>query len=256
MKISQLKRLALFTLILTVAAPVTARDIGVIYRNNTAVRKVQKERALDAYSEFVSLLANSPFDPTLQFNVGSSLNVLGELEKAEALYKQLLTQVDELMAKPGTSKETLQELARVRFGILYNLGVYYQGKKEIDLALENYQGALEHNPESREIKTNIEMMFAQGQGEGKGDQDKNDDKEGDKDKKDQKEQQDKDKKDGKPKEEKEKKEPEKGKKEFDQKQMSMEDLKRIMEELKEQEQGIRAKFQGKGGKNGNKEKEW
>jgi tetratricopeptide (TPR) repeat protein len=242
---------ALFALMLLLFSTAHGKELGVVYRNNMAVGKIQRERVLDAYEEFLSLLGRSPFDPTLQFNVGSSLSLLGEAEKAATLYKQLLVQVDELIRNSHDDADLLKELYAVRFGILYNLGVHYQSLQEIEPALNYYQLALELNPDSKEIKTNIEMMVGQGQGKGK---DKKDDKgKGEGEGKDKKE----DPKDG---DGKEKKPPEpqkgKGKKEFDQKQMSMEDLKRIMEELKQQEQGIRAKFQGKGGQNGNKEKEW
>lgn len=243
-----------------------AKDLNVVFKNNMALKKIERERVVDAYEEFVGLLARSPFDPTLQFNVGSSLILLGEKEKAPILYKQLLTQVDELLKKENIDPDLKQELYLVKFAIHYNLGVLHQAEQQIEPALEHYQAALELKPDSKEIKTNIEMMF--GSGGGKGDKNKKEqDKEGEGDNKDSQGQDGKDPKDKKEdkkdsespqeKQEREKLEKEKQKqREFDQKQMSMEDLKRIMEELKDQEQGIRAKFQGKGGKNGRKEKEW
>jgi Ca-activated chloride channel homolog len=252
-KVSSMKLISLFIFSSVFTSVVQAKEVGVVYRNNVAVGKVLRERVLDAYGEFISLLAHSPFDPTLQFNVGSTLSLIGEPDKAVELYKQLLLQVEELRKKPGLDEATLRELGAVRFGALYNLGVQYQSVQDIDNALTNYQLALELVPDSKEIKTNIEMLLGQGGGKGKN-KDKKDDKgDGDGEGKDQ------DQKDGKdPKDEKKdsKEQKKQGKKQFDQKQMSMEDLKRIMEELKQQEQGIRAKFQGKGGQNENKEKEW
>lgn len=236
-----------------------AEPLEMIYKNNRAVGDFKKEKKIEAYEQFLSLLAIDPFNFTVQFNLGSTLSGVAEEAKALALYKDLLTKVDEILPKT-TDKDEQQKLLRIKFALLYNLGVSYQSTQDIDPALENYQKALELLPDSQEIKTNIELMFSGGKG-GKGkskDKDKGEGKSGEgepsegsegDDQKNQDRQQ--------PSEGKEPKEGQgKQGKEFDQKQMSMENLKQIMDELKQQEQNIRAKVQRKGGKSEPKEKQW
>lgn len=235
----------------------SAQNLELIYQNNKAVGAFQAEKKMDAYEQFLETLLINPYDPVVQFNVGSALNALGEEEKSEKLYKQLLVDVDQRLQKGLPSSEQQQWL-KVKFAILYNLGVLYQGQKNIDSALEFYQKALELLPDSKEVKTNIEMLISSGgggKGQGQDKDQKNQDQQGEGDsqqdqdgegKQDQKQQQGKSPKD----------QQQKGKKEFDQSQMSMEDLKRIMEELKQQEQGIRSKVQRKGTKSEPKDKQW
>lgn len=229
-----------------------ARGVDLIYKNNEGVRQFKKEKQNDSYEMFMGLLAEAPYDPLIQFNLGSALGGVGEEDKAEALYKQLLKTVDQkLSQKPGESE--VAELYRVKFALLYNLGVHYQTIKDVDQALKFYQQALEIMPDSKEIKINIELMMKQqsGGGGGKGDPDQKDQpqQEGDQPQGGEGEQ---------PPPRPEQQDPSKDKKpqEFDQKHMSREDLERIMEELKQQEQNIRAKTQKKGGKNRGNDKEW
>lgn len=255
-----MKQLFVFALSLCmvsfVASSSWAQSVDLIYQNNKAVRVFGVEKKLEAYELFLETLILDPYEPTVQFNVGSSLQALGEVEKAEKLYKQLLKDVNAQLTK-SLSPEEQQKWLKVKFALLYNLGVHYQGTQKIDEALEAYQQALELVPDSKEIKTNIEMMFTGGGG-GKGDgkdknKDQKDDGKGEQDKKDQGEG-DKN-EDQKPSDGDRTNEKQKGK-EFDQSQMSNEDLKRIMEELKQQEQGIRAKVQRKGEKAEPKDKQW
>ncbi len=250
-----MKQLFVFALSLYVVSSSWAQGVDLIYQNNKAVRIFGVEKKLEAYELFLETLILDPYEPTVQFNVGSSLQALGEVEKAEKLYKQLLKDVNAQLTKT-LSPEEQQKWLKVKFALLYNLGVHYQGTQKIDEALEAYQQALELIPDSKEIKTNIEMMFTSGGGgkgdgkdkskdqqDGKGEQDKKDQGEGDKNE------------DQKPSDGDRTNEKQKGK-EFDQSQMSTDDLKRIMEELKQQEQGIRAKVQRKGEKAEPKDKQW
>lgn len=243
-------------LILTVVTQqAQARALDLIYKNNTGVRHSGKEKHLEAYETFLGLTAEDPYDPALLFNLGSSLTALGEEEKAAPLYKELLKNID-LRLGQSKSDEEKMELYKLKYAVLYNLGVHFQVVKEIDQALKYYQQALELNPDSKEIKTNIELLF-QGGGQGKGKPDKDQkgegEGEGEKDPNDSEGQGDKEQK---PQEKPKESEKEKKQREFDQSQMSMQDLNRIMEELKQQEQNIRAKVQKKGGKDAPREKEW
>lgn len=229
-----------------------ARGLDLIYKNNEGARHFKKEKYLEAYETFLGLTAEAPYDPLLQFNLGAALAANKEEAKAAPLYKQLLKTLDEKLKNTKTPEEQ-QDLLRIKFGVLYNLGVYHQGVKEPEEALKYYQQALELLPDSKEIKTNIEMMFSGGgNGKGQGDPQKNQQGEGEgqgdpqQDQQGQKPEDKQDQKNNKPDK----------KKEFDQNQMSKEDLERIMDELKQQEQNIRAKVNKKGGKSEQKEKEW
>lgn len=228
-----------------------SHSLDLIYQNNSAVRQFNAEKKMQAYEEFLATLLVAPEDPVVQFNVGSSLQAFGDVEKSEKLYKQLLLSIDQHL-KLSLPKEEQQEWLKVKFAVLYNLGVFYQSKSEIDLALDSYQKALELLPDSKEVKTNIEMMF-NGSGGGKGKDAPNkgnkDQQEGDgsgKDKKDGEQEN----KDDQPRTNESQKDEGEGK------QLSTEDLKRIMEELKQQEQSIRSKVQRKGEKSEPKEKQW
>jgi len=239
---------------LLVSSPVHARDLDLIYKNNEAVRQSRKEKHLEAYEEFLGLTASDPYDPILQYNLAASLAANGEVEKSQALYNHLLNVLDERL-KTATTPGQQRELYTLKYASLYNLGVQYQAAKDPDKALEAYQRALEIVPDSKEIKTNIEMMFQGGQnGKGKSDQKqqgKDGDGQGQQDPQDQG-------KDGKQPQPKPQDQNNQGqqKKEFDQKQMGKEDLDRIMDELKQEEENIRAKMGNKGGKNESKEKNW
>jgi TPR repeat protein len=164
-----------------------------------------------------------------------------------------LKSLDEKMKTAKTSEEQ-QTLLRIKFGALYNLGVHFQAAKDPEQALNYYQQALELYPDSKEIKTNIEMMF-RGGGSGKGEPNKDqkgEGQEGDQ----QQDQQPKEGDQGKKPQPQGDQQDKNKKNQFDQKQMSMEDLNRIMEELKQQEQNIRAKVNKKGAKSEAKDKEW
>jgi tetratricopeptide (TPR) repeat protein len=251
-----MKQFVVFALSISVVSSSWAQSVDLIYQNNKAVRVFGVEKKLEAYELFLETLILDPYEPTVQFNVGSSLQALGEVEKAEKLYKQLLKDVNAQLTK-NLSPVEQQKWLKVKFALLYNLGVHYQGTQKIDEALDSYQQALELIPNSKEIKTNIEMMFTGGGG-GKGDgkeknKDQKDDGKGEQDKKDQGEGDKQE--EQKPSDGDRTNEKQKGK-EFDQTQMSSEDLRRIMEELKQQEQGIRAKVQRKGEKAEPKDKQW
>lgn len=252
-----------------------ARDLTLIYKNNRAVQMFKREKRQESFDQFLGLTAKSSSDAQIQFNMATSLHALGEEEKAVKLYLPLLKNVETCLEKAHAQGEgssapkecgdlEVKHAINLRFALLYNLGVAYQFMQNNDEALRYYQQALEMSPDNKEIKVNIEMMFAGGgggkgknkdksqqqKGEGDGEGDPEDqDQDQDQDKKDQDQQKDE-------KEQKDQKPQQKKPKEFDQKYMSKEDLQRIMEELNGQEQKIRAKMERKGGKSAPKDKEW
>lgn len=251
----------LILLFLIAPAFAQARDLSVIYKNNRAVDLYTAEKRQEALEQFIGLTAKEPSDVQLAYNVATTLQTLGEEEKAIKLYARVLAQIDQML-KTADGKKA-QELQTLRFHVLFNLGAAHQLLQQVPDALKNYQQALELVPESKEIKTNIEMLFAGGGGGGKGDkkEDKPDQQKGDgegegepEEPKDEKEKTDQEKL--KEQQEQQQQQQNKKPKEFNTKHMSNEDLKRIMEELKDQEQKIRAKMERKGSKSAPKDKEW
>ncbi|MCB9073362.1 MAG: tetratricopeptide repeat protein [Bdellovibrionaceae bacterium] len=244
-----------------------SRDLRLIYNNNGGVVNLRADKKTEALDQFIGLTAEHPDDLWLQFNIASTLQVLAQEEKAVKIYQEIAEGLKKQLPNYVARKE-LAEYQTLFFAVEYNLGVAYQFMGKIDEALAAYQNALAIMPESKEIKTNIELMFAGGQGKGKGksndknqqdkqkgegegegDSDQNDDQKNKDAQSQQQEQKDQQKNQG----DKKDKKKQQG---FDAKYMSPEDLKRIMEELKEQEQGIRAKMERKGKKSEPKDKEW
>ncbi|MCB0378122.1 MAG: tetratricopeptide repeat protein [Bdellovibrionales bacterium] len=223
-----LKALAL---LLFVSFPAQAtQNLVEIWENNQAAGLLNQGKKLEAYEEFSRILSEKPFHPLYQFNMGVAFIVSEEPDKAIKMYEELL--------RNSTAPDV------VKFAAHYNLGVLYAAKGEVDPALDNYQKGLAFQPESKEIKTNIELLFQQQQGKGKGDgKDKNKDK-------------NEDESEGEDQEQKEPQQFQNQPKQFNSKEMSKSDVKKILEELKKQEQRIRAKHERKGKKEGPRDKNW
>jgi Ca-activated chloride channel family protein len=206
-----------------------ASELGDIWRNNEAVQHMQQKKMLEAHEEFTQLLSEKPFSPLFQYNMGASFMGVEEPDKAIKMFTELL----KIRPLPP----------EVEFAAYYNLGVLngMEGRN-VEAALKNYQKALQFSPESKEIKTNIELLLAGGQGGGKGEN------------KDQQDQQQNQEGEEQPQEPQEftNKQPD----QFKGKDMSKSDVKKILEELKKQEQRIRAKHDRKGGKEVDREKNW
>ena len=221
------KTLGLF-LAFSFSSSVFASEIGTIWKNNRAVDLLKQEKKLDAFEEFSELIGQDPFQPLFQYNLGAGFLATDEIEKGRKMYK-------EVIKTKGLPKP-------VAFASYFNLGALAGAEGQIDEALRYYQKALAYEPDSKETKTNIELLIQQKKGGGKGKSDKN--------KKNQNQsQQNKD----------QQKEPQKfdnKPQQFDQKQMSTQDVKKILEELKKQEQRIRAKHQRKGKREKDRAKNW
>ena len=138
-------------------------------------------------------------------------------------------------------------LPNVEFTVLYNLGVLHsqlinKNSENLDQALHYYQKALEFNPDSKEIKVNIELLLQRnrkaGNSSNKNQKNKNQESEGEKNKKFTNN-------------------PEKGEgKKYKNKKLSKKDVDRILNELKKQEQSIRAKHERKNRKEAVRDKNW
>lgn len=206
------------------------------WRNRDGVKKFKAESYLGAHQAFLKALENDPMNPEIHLNLALTYQVNEEFDKAEKAYLSAL--------------HLLPENSPRRFEALFNLGVAYGKQRKLDEALKSYQAALDLYPESKEVKTNIELLFQGGGGGGKGENKDKDKK--DKDSKDQ----DKNEKDGKD----QPKDYQSGKdqkpKPFDSKDLSPQDVKKILDEVKNQEQSIRAEEYERNTKEVPRNKDW
>ena len=217
---------------------VHATSLDAYINNNTGLRHFKDKLYFQSYQDFLKALSTEPLNPDLQLNLGMTFVANEEWEKAENAF---LAAYD--MSKGDKPRE---------FMALFNLAFARWQKGDIATALQAYQKALEIEPESLEVKTDIELMWQsqQGKGDGKGQgggrgQDK------DKDKKDQNDKDNKDKNQDKQ-YSNQKQQP----KPFDSKDLSKEDVRKILDEISNQEQSIRAKEYDKGAKERANDKDW
>jgi tetratricopeptide (TPR) repeat protein len=212
------------------------------WHNREGVQKLEQKAYYPAYQTFLKALETDPLNPKIQLNLGRTFEANEEWDKAAATYKGAL--------------KLLENDPSLRFETLFNLGGVLAKQGKIDEALATYQECLDLNPESKEVKTNIELLWQGGGGQGNQDQ---------KDQKDQK-----DNKDGKGKPQpkdgqgqgdkpQEPQEPKNGKKQprpFQSQDLSPQDVKKILDEIKNQEQSIRAQEYERNGKEQGNSKDW
>jgi tetratricopeptide (TPR) repeat protein len=234
----------------------------------------------EALTELSQALELDPNSPVVHFNMGVAFHGLQQLDQAASSYRLAIE-----------NRKSLSDPSEVLFKAYFNLGVIEAGKKNVDLALQNYQEALRYSPDSKETKINIELLMQQQQQDEqqqKQDQEKKDQQEqqdpkdqkdqseqkneqkneqDQKDQKDQKEKKDegkgekpdqkeKDKPEEKPEEKKpgeyEKPQPQ----EFKSEDLSKSDVNKILDEIRQQEQKIRQDFQRKESKEKPRDKSW
>ena len=218
-----------FISILATVEPSQAGEFRGIRRNNEGVTRFKGGKAHEAYDRFTSALADLPFDPVVHVNLGDNFMLAKDMDKALSEYSQ------SLKLAPGNSGKERS----VRFHAYFNSGLAFTEKKMIDEALASYQQALEIDPESKETKTNIELLTQAGGGGGKGD-DKSDKKDQSKDGEGDQPQKQPQKFDDQKQKQKPKPKP------YDGKEVSQQDVNRILDELKNQEEQIRAKMDREG----------
>jgi len=243
-----------------------------LYLNRKANQQFQSQNYQSAFDQYVQILEFDPFSPEIHLNLGLTFEAQQQPEKAMSSYQNSMN-----YAKDPAMK----------FVALFNQAQLLGKGKKIDEALELYQKALEIDPASKEVKTNIELLIQQQQSGGKGGDDNKDQKDkkdqkdnkdqqnkGDgKDKKDQQQNkgdnqdqnkdQNKDQKDDQNKDQKKDKDRNQGyannkpqPHKFKSEDLSEGDVKKILGEIKQQEQKIRAEFNRKETKEQPRDKDW
>ncbi len=201
--------------------------------NNKGVAALQADSPTGGQEKFIEALAISPFESALHNNLGVSFDSLKEIDKAMQSY---------------SSAEKAAPSSEMKFISRFNLAQAFAKKGKIPEALNWYQKALEEQPTSVEVKTNIELLNSQQKsGGGGGQQQKNDEKsqgkpddEGKDKKKDQQNYQG---------NQKYKPRPFQG-------ELGEAQVKKILGELKQQEQRIRADYNRKDAKESPRDKDW
>jgi Ca-activated chloride channel family protein len=189
--------------------------------NQDGVTHYKSEDYSGAFNDFAKALGKDAYNPTFHFNLGDAFLKNGDAAKAMSEYEAV-------EQNPKASGE-------LKFKSMFNAGNAALQAKDTAKALKYYQRALDYNPQSQEVKTNIELALQEQKGGGSSDEKKDD-----KDKKDQKDDkqqqpQPNDSKQGQQEKPKEKPKP------FQSQALNENDVRRILEELKRQEEQIRAK---------------
>lgn len=237
-----------FATSMVVPATLQANDLRGIWQNNQGVRKFDGKRSVEAYDRFNDAMVDLPFSPEVHYNLGNSFLTNKEYDKALNEYSQATR------FSTGNSKKERD----TRFKALFNSAVVLTELKRIDEAIDQYQRALEINPDSIETKTNIELLAQSQSGGGEGqDQEKKQDQGGDK--KDQKQgqgDQDQEKQQQPQQPQNQGQKPKPSPRPFKSEDLSQQDVNRILEELKRQEDSIREKMNKEGSKDAPKDKDW
>lgn len=193
-----------------------AVDVELYQQNKKASEQIKDKKAAVGLSELFKIIPKYPNEFILNNNIGNSLELLGQQEKALQFYQKSYD-----LSKPKTEEQ---------FIALFNKAQLLAQQKKVDEALLTYQQALKIKPESVETKTNIELLTQNqgGQG-GSDDQQKQQQQQNQQDDKNQS---------GKDYEQNKQYKP----KPFQGKDLSESDVKKIFDELKQQEQKIRKEY--------------
>ncbi len=208
------------------------------YHNYEGIKDLKDQETTAAEQEFQHSLRYMPQSALPQINLGLTYLMQKNPEKAARAFRT-----------GDLQSQSLEEQFIARF----NEGEALGRTKKIDEALAAYQRALAIKPDSKETKTNIELLFSkqgQGQGQGKGDQNQDSDQNQDENP---------DGKQGKKNENEPKKFKESQKykpRDFQGKELREGDVKKILDELKRQENRIRGEYQKKDAKESATGKDW
>lgn len=208
---------------------VNATPFKTYLRNREGVREFKKKSYYGANQKFMKALEDDPLNAEVQMNLARTFEAEEDFVKAEQAYKGAL--------------KVIPEKSPLKFEALFNLAGTQAKLKRIDDALATYQAALALEPDSLEVKNNIELLWQGGGGGGGDDKDKKQEGEGGGQPQQQPDQ-------GQDQNQKQKPKP------FNSEDLSPEDVKRILDEIKNQEQNIRAQDYDKGAKDAPKAKDW
>ncbi|MBO9666466.1 MAG: tetratricopeptide repeat protein [Bdellovibrio sp.] len=226
--------------------------------NREGNKQLQAQAFQASQDKYVEALRYDPYRPEIHSNLGLSFEGNQQAEKAQQSY-----------AEAGRLAEHLQD-RQMMFVARFNEAQLLGKAKKTDEAIALYQKALEIVPDSKETKTNIELLIQQ-QGGGKGQDQKDQQQQGgqgnqqqqNKDQKDNKDNKDQDQKnqdqekDGKDKKDKQYQSSPKYKpRQFEGKELSEGDVKKILGEIKQQESKIRADYNRKEVKEQPRDKDW
>jgi len=225
----------LFLIAIVMAEPLLASEFRGILRNNEGVRNFNEKRYNQAFEKFGQSLGDLAFEPQVHYNLG---RVYFENKDYEKAYRESLN-----AAKLATKNRDLQFLA------LFQAAAALGEMKKVDEAIMTYQQALEINPGSVEVKTNIELLVQQGQGGG-GDQSQQQ-AQGNGNSDDQQNQGQQPNNPSQPMVNR-RDQP----RSFQGKDLTNKDVENILDELEAQEESIRAKFQREGSKDLPRDKDW
>lgn len=220
-----------------------AADLQTFIPNQRGVQALKKNDLNLAQRKFSDALAKDPLNSDVQMNLGLSFLQSAQMEKAQAAF--------ETVRKHSLESESL-------FAANYNLGWMMQKSQNVDKALQYYQEALKHNPDSTETKTNIELLTQEKQSKGGGQGEPKEEQKDSQGQSDQENQEEKDQKSKSPKEKegrqygKNKKQPQP----FKSENLTQGDVNKILDELKRQEQRVRAEYNKKEQKEVPRDKDW
>lgn len=211
------------------------------FENNQGVSKLKSEDFIGAHDDFLQALVFKPESMDLRYNLAFSLI------PAERL-KDSLHELEQIQV--GMSENDTEFYFKTNFAQAF----IYSLLGDIDVALEHYQNCLKIMPDSKQVKTNIELLFAgSGKGKGKGGKKGKDKGDPEKSEKDNSSGDDDDEQSG----DKEDQDPQgRDDSSLEKKNLSKEELERIMDELKRQEKKIRLKGAESKEKTSNGGKPW
>lgn len=229
-----------FLLVLSQSA-LAESNPSTVWSNRKGIEELKKSNAAEAKEKFLSALSQNPFEARLHLNLGLSFEAMGQLDNAKASYQTALQ---------------LAQDTETAFAANFNLGALAHKEKKTDEALAFYQEALKYNPESKETKTNIELLTQDQQGKGQGEGDQQDQQNQNGGQGQNQQPNDQQKKDGEKDQSQGYAQNRPQPKKFKSEELSQGDVNKILGEIKQQEQKIRAEFQRKEVKEKPREKDW
>src|ERR1700728_3124100 len=152
-----------------------------ISANQDGVNHYKGEDYSGAFNDFAKALGKDAYNPTYHFNLGDAFLKNGDPGKA-------ISEYEAVEKNPKSPTE-------LKYKSMFNAGNAALQAKDTAKAMQYYQRALEYVPQSKEVKTNMELAMVESQGGGSSDdkKDKKDQKPDDKNKDDKQQQQPKEK---------------------------------------------------------------